>query len=152
VLVRVPGSSGASLSNAFPFDPAQPPCVAPLVYGTAKTTSQGTVPALDVQGRASLAVNDFAIGTSGGIANAPGILLSSPGQGFRPFAGGTILLSNPIRRESQFVFDFLGSVYLPIALTPSMVGQTRCYQLYFQDAGDAWGVGLSDAVRVTFCP
>ncbi len=152
VLVRVPGTTGAALSNAFPFDPAQPPCVAPLLYGTAKTTSQGTLPALYAQGRASLAVNDFAIGTGGGLANAPGLLLSSPSQGFRPFAGGTILLAPPIRREAQFAFDFLGGVYLPIAVTPQLVGQTRHYQLYFQDAGDAWGVGLSDAVRVTFCP
>jgi len=152
VLVRVPGTSGAALSNAFPFDSAQTPCVAPLLYGAAKTTSQGTLPELYAQGRASLLVNDFAIGTGGGLANASGLLLSSPSQGNRPFAGGTILLAPPIRREAQFAFDFLGSVHLPIAVTAPMVGQTRCYQIYFQDAGDAWGVGLSDAVRVTFCP
>jgi hypothetical protein len=152
VLVRVPGSRGAALSNAYPFDPAQASCPLPVVYGTPKTTSQGTLPALATSGRPRLAVNDFAIETGGGIPGVSGVLFSGAHANAAPFQGGTLYVSRPLRREVPFVFDFLGGVSIPIPVTPQLIGQTRCYQLWFQDAGDPFGVGLSNAVQVTFCP
>ncbi|MCY2961899.1 MAG: matrixin family metalloprotease [Planctomycetota bacterium] len=152
VLVRVPGTSGAALSNAFPFDPARPPCPPVLIYGTAKTTSLGAPANLFAQGRAIVGIDDLVIGTSDGIANAPGILFSGGGATAAPFFGGTLLVNRPLRREGSFTFDFLGGVVLPLPVTPQLVGQTRHYQLWFQDSGDPFGVGLSNAVRVTYCP
>jgi hypothetical protein len=105
-----------------------------------------------VQGRAVVGFDDLHIGTSNGIANATGILFSGGSANASPFYGGTLLVQRPLRRERPFTFDFLGGVSLPIAVTPQLVGTTRHYQLWFQDAGDSFGVGLTNAVRITFCP
>ncbi|MBL8862813.1 MAG: matrixin family metalloprotease [Planctomycetes bacterium] len=152
VLVRVPGTSGAALSNAFPFDPAREPCPPPLLYGTAKTTSQGSPAELFVQGRAVIGFDDLQIGTGLGIPGASGILFSGGTAAAAPFQGGTLLVQRPLRRERSFQFDFLGGVTLPLSITPALLGTTRHYQLWFQDPGDAFGVGLTNAVRVTYCP
>jgi hypothetical protein len=152
VLVRVPGTTGAALSNAFPFHPTHPPCPPAVVYGVAKTTSQGLPADLFVQGRAAFGFDDLYIGTSNGIANATGILFSGGSENAAPFYGGTLLVHRPLRRERSFTFDFLGGVSLPIPVTPQLIGTTRHYQLWFQDAGDPFGVGLTNAVRITFCP
>lgn len=152
VLVRVPGTSGAALSNAFPFDPARPPCPPAVIYGTAKTNSLGLVPELFAQGRAVVGFDDLVIGTGSGIPNAPGILFSGGASTASPFFGGTLLVNRPLRRERPFTFDFLGGVTLPLPITAQLLGQTRHYQLWYQDAGDPTGVGLTNAVRVTYCP
>lgn len=152
LVVRVPGTSGAALSNAMPFDPLAEPCPIPSVYGTAKLTSQGTFANLYTSGRPRMSLDDFAIATDGGIPLANGILFSGGTPTAAPFFGGTLLAQRPLVRHRTFQFDFLGGVTLPIAVTPAMVGTTRYYQLWFQDTGDPFGVGLSDAVRVTFCP
>lgn len=147
------GTDGAtSLSNAFPFDPLVPPCPQPLLYGAAKTTSQGTLPELILSGRPNLSTNDLAVVTAGGIPGANGILLRGPIQVSIPFQGGTLLIGEPRVREARFQFDFIGSVTLPVPIGAAMVGQTRCYQLWFQDVGDPHGVGLSNAAKITFCP
>jgi len=152
VLVRVPGSGGEALSNAFPFDPTRTPCPPFEIYGTAKTTSLGQPAELFAQGRAILGIDDLLIGTGNGIPNATGILYSGGGATAAPFFGGTLLVQRPLRRERMFAFDFLGGVTLSLPVTPQLVGVTRHYQLWFQDGGDAFGVGLSNAVRVTYCP
>lgn len=152
VAVRVPGTAGDALSNAFPFDPTREPCPKTLVYGAAKTTSLGLLPELAAQGRAVVGFDDLVIGTANGIPNARGILFSGGHATAAPFFGGTLLVQRPLRRERAFTFDFLGGVALPLPVAPHLLGQTRHYQLWFLDAGDAFGVGLSNAVRVTYCP
>lgn len=152
VLVRLPGTDGAALSNAFPFDPARPPCPPVVVYGPAKTNSLGLQAELFAQGRAIVGIDDLQIGTGNGIPGAPGILFSGGAATAAPFFGGTLLVNRPLRREGMFVFDFLGGVTIPLPVRAPLVGQTRHYQLWYQDAGDPTGVGLSNAVRVTYCP
>jgi hypothetical protein len=152
LLVHSAGSGGASLSNAFPFDPSIPPCPAPELYGTAKRTSQGTLPALYFQGRPSLMTDDFVVATAGGVPDQRGFLLSSAAQGATPFLGGTLWLARPLRREQRFQLDFTGGVTLSLPVTPEQVGMTRFYQLWFHDPGDPFGAGLSDGLRVTYCP
>ena len=152
VLVHAPGQGGASLSNAFPFDPSHAPCPPVQTYGTPKTNSQGGVPALYDSGRPTLRTNDFVIGTNGCIADKNGFLLSSDARASTPFQGGTLWIAPPIRREQRFRVDFFGGVALSIPVTPGLVGATRCYQIWFEDPADPFGVGLSDAMQVTFCP
>jgi hypothetical protein len=152
VLVRVPGASGDALSNAFPFDPAAAPCPSPLVYGTPKTTSLGTLPELFVTGSPHASTQDLVIGTFGGLPDRHGILFSGTGQHSSPLSGGTLLVAGPHLRHGQFQFDFTGAVELPIAVEDALVGTTRCYQLWFHDPADPFGIGLSNAVQVTFCP
>ena len=43
-------------------------------------------------------------------------------------------------------------IEIPISVDASMIGTRRSYQLWFQDPGDPFGVGLSDAVTFFFCP
>jgi hypothetical protein len=152
VLVHAPGHGNASLSNAFPFDPSLAPCAPPVPYGTAKTTSIGTLPVLFWSGRATLRTDDFEIATSGGIPDRFGWLLSSAASAATPFQGGTLWLAAPLRRETKFQFDFFGGVVVPVPVTPALVGSRRFFQLWFQDPGDPFGVGLSDALEVAFCP
>ena len=152
VLVHRPGLSASTLSNAFPFDPNVPPCPPLVHYGTPKTNSQGGIPALYTTGRPTQRTDDFVIGTAGGLPDRRGFLISGAAQASLPFQGGTLLVSRPIRREQKFQFDFLGGIDLPIPVTASRVGTTRCFQIWFEDPADPYGVGLSDAVQVTFCP
>jgi hypothetical protein len=150
LLVKVPGTTNASLSNAFPFDPQREPCIAPVLYGTAKTTSIGSLPELSFAGLASLRLGSFTISTGGGVNQESGILFSGRGRSALPFQGGTLWVAGPHRREQLFSF-FLGFVELEVPIDATMVGSTRNYQLWFQDPGDPRGVGLSNALEVTFC-
>ena len=152
VLVKLSGSSHADLSNPFPFDPNQQHCPDVISYGTAKTTSQLSVPQLYTESWPSATLNDFKLGTYGGMPNAFGIMFSGPTAQNRPFQGGTVLVGAPIRRELVFQFDFTGWAEISIPVDSSMPGTTRHYQLWFQDSGDFYGTGLSDAVQVGFCP
>ncbi|MBK7643925.1 MAG: matrixin family metalloprotease [Planctomycetes bacterium] len=152
VLVHVPGQSGATLSNAFPFEPGQPSCPPIVAYGTPKTTSQATLPALYWSGRPTLTTDDFVIGTTGGIPNANCVLLSGTQRANLPFQGGTLYLGGALRRYPPATLDFFGGIELHVPVAPALVGTRRFYQLWFADAGDAFGVGLSDALQVYFCP
>jgi hypothetical protein len=152
VLVKLSGNSHSDLSNPFPFDPAQQHCPDVISYGVPKTTSQGSIPQLYTSGWPSAALNDFKVGTYGGTPNSFGLLFSGPAANNRPFQGGTVLVAPPIKRELIFQFDFTGSAEIAIPVSSSMPGTTRHYQLWFQDPGDSFGTGLSDAIQVGFCP
>lgn len=152
LLVHVPGTSGATLSNAFPFVPGEPSCPPIETYGTPKTTSQGTLPALRWSGRASLTTNDLAIATDGAIPGAPCVLFTGSQPQSLPFQGGTLYIAGPLRRYPPQVVDFFGSVQYSIPITPAMVGTRRYFQLWFADNGDPFGSGLSDGLRLYFCP
>jgi len=152
ILVRRPGGAHSDLSNAFPFDPLLQHCPDPITYGVPKTTSQQTVPSLYAASWPSATLNDFRIGTTGGIPSALGILFSGPAGQDRPLLGGSLLVAPPIKREQVFQFGIFGWTERPVAVDPQMVGATRHYQIWFQDSADPWGAGLSDGMQVTFCP
>jgi len=152
LLVKLPGSAHSDLSNPFPFDPLLQHCPDVVSYGDAKLTSQFASPDLYSHSWPSATLNDFRIGTYGGIPNSFGILFSGPGSQSRPFQGGTLLVAPPIRRDQLFQFDGFGWAELPIPVDPSMAGTTRYYQIWFQDSGDPWGSGITDALQVGFCP
>jgi len=150
IIVRRPGNAYEDLSNPMPFDPLVEPCVPPVRIGVPKMTSAGTLPLLEIEGVPSAARQRVRIGTSQGLSSGHGILFSGPAIGHRPFAGGTIHVATPYRREGSFTFQSLkGKAVVPI--DPSMIGTTRVYQLWFVDPADPFGVGLSDALAVTFC-
>ena len=152
ILVHVPGTAGATLSNAFPFVPGQPSCPPIQNYGTPKTTSQGTLPTLHWSGRATLTTNDLSIGTDGAIPGAQSVLFTGSLPQNLPFQGGTLYVAGPLRRYPPRTVDFFGSVQYPIPITPAMVGTRRYFQLWFADSGDPFGSGLSDGLRLYFCP
>jgi hypothetical protein len=152
VLVKLPGSAHADLSNAFPFDPNLQHCADVVTYGVAKTTSQLAVPNLYAASWPSATLNDFRVGTYGGIPNALGILFSGPAAQDRALMGGSLLVAPPIQREQVFHFGMFGWAELPIQVDPQMAGTTRHYQIWFLDSGDPFGIGLTDGMQVDFCP
>lgn len=152
VLVHVPGTRGRTLSNAFPIEPGQPSCPPIQTYGTPKTSSIGTLPALYWSGRATLTTNDLVIGTAGGIPGAACLLFSGPTAASIPFQGGTLYVGAPLRRYPPGSMDFSGSAEFPVPIDASMVGTRRFFQIWFADSGDAFGSGLSDGLQLYFCP
>ena len=153
VLVRVPGVTGASLSNAYPFDALLGECPLFETYGTAKVNSLGLRVELVPSGIPSATYDSFQIDVVfGAPGSANGILFYGSGQAALPFMGGTLYSSGPYTRERHFQFGFFGDAQLPVASTPGMAGSTRYYQIWYQDPNGSFGVGLSDAVAVTFCP
>ena len=72
----------------------------------------------------------------------------------KPFANGTLCLASPIFRGPLHQYGPFGSVSVPIPIDLSQIGARRLYQFWFRDTQhpDGTGVGLSDALDVTFCP
>jgi hypothetical protein len=152
VLVKTAGNDVASLSNAYPFDPTMSACASPTVYGTPKTTSIGSSPGLSFSGSTHLATNDFVISVANGIPNATCVLFYGPNTASTPWLGGTLYVDGPYQRQVTTQLDFLGGAAIAIPIDATMIGATRDYQLWFQDAGDPFGVGLSNAIAAAFCP
>ena len=98
VLVKVPGSGPAALSNAFPYDEG---CSTPTtVYCTAKTNSLGCPPAIFVVGTPSASAGvGFSISAVHLLSHQPGILIySTAGPAATPFQGGVLCLQAPVVR------------------------------------------------------
>ncbi len=152
ILVRIPGSTGDCLSNAYPFDPVLGECPSPLVYGTPKITSGGDSPTLTYSGTPSVTYGDFAITIFGAHPDSPAILFYGSTPASVPFMGGTLYSSGPYVRDQFFTSGMFGEALLNIPVDSSMVGARRIYQVWFQDPGDSFGMGLSNAIEVVFCP
>ncbi|MFT5050793.1 MAG: hypothetical protein ACI8QZ_002198 [Chlamydiales bacterium] len=150
IIVKRPGALFEDLSNPIPFDPAVEPCAPPVRIGVPKVTSIGTSPRMTITGVPSIARHRIRLGTDQGLLSGHGILFSGPTVAHRPFGGGTIHVGTPYRREASFSFNDL-SARVVVPMHPSMIGTTRVYQMWFSDPGDASGVGLSDALAITFC-
>ncbi|HUR27463.1 MAG TPA: S8 family serine peptidase, partial [Planctomycetota bacterium] len=128
-------------------------CASPVVYGTAKTNSLGTTPALRWTGVPSFFGNDFELTLSNGAPHGLAFVLESSSPGSTPFRGGTLALLAPIRRLASVHLDSTGAARVQVAITPEMVGTKRDYQAWFRDPAqtDGTGVGSSDALEVQFC-
>jgi hypothetical protein len=125
----------------------------PILYGTPKTTSAGTLPTMSCRGVPSSAENDFEISVSQALANKKGVFFYGlNGASSQPFKGGLKLVQGPLVRLPAVTTDANGEVTLPIEITPSMLGQRRNYQFWFRDPGSPSPYGLSDAIEITFCP
>jgi hypothetical protein len=152
LLVKSADSGGASLSNPFPFDPSFEPCTPPVAYGTAKTTSIATVPVLATRGRPYFSTQDFEITITGATPSSRGVVFYGSAPTAAPMYGGTLLVSRPLVRAGFFLTDAFGEAIVQVPIPSAFVGNVRYFQASFQDAGDAFGVGLANALEVRFCP
>ena len=153
VLVRVPGLTGDKLSNAYPFDQLLGDCPGAELIGQAKVNSAFLTADLFPAGTPSVTYNDLELNVYfGGIPGAPAILFYGTQPAAIPFFGGTLYAGGPLTRDRHLILGPLGDALLQVPVTPAMVGQTRYYQLWYLDSADAFGVGLSGGVKVTFCP
>ena len=100
----------------------------------------------------SLAEEDFKIYAGGGISYSWGWFFWSDQAGSVPFAGGELLMRPPYHRLKYVTFNILGMAEAQVSIEASMVGTTRYYQVYYHDAGDPTGVGLSEGLEVLFYP
>lgn len=152
LLVKVPGASFATLSNAFPFDPNSRPCTQPVSYGTGKLNSSGGVASIGWTGFPSLANGEFELTLTGGPFGGRGMAFWGSSPAAKPFKGGWLLIARPLKRDRRFSFDAFGYGSTTIKSDPSMAGETRYYQIWFEDLLDPFKAGTSDALEVTFCP
>jgi len=170
VLVRAPGAAtGALLSNAFPLDPNG--CPPPAVYCTAKTSSQGCVPAISAVGTPSASAGSgFTIACDDVPSGMFGLLFySRSGAGAAPFQGGTLCISGALTRtpgqnsggtlppgsqcDGHFDLDF--NSWIASGADPLLAADSTVWaQWWFRDPGFAPpnGSGLSDAVAFLVCP
>lgn len=128
-------------------------CAPAVNYCVAKTTSIGSTPALTAHGFANVSANQFELRVANALPNKSGLLFWGTQPFSAPFLGGTLCVKPPLVRLPVVTLDATGSIVLPIALDPSMVGTKRYYQFWFRDVlhPDGTGVGLTDAVEVQFC-
>lgn len=127
---------------------------APAAYGTGKPTSNATLPSLAWAGTPTLSANDFSISVTGGIPSAPGLIVSGTLPARTPFLFASLYVGGTLVREPVRFLDAGGSASWPIPITAAFVGQTRFWQAYLRDAGQADGTGavVSNALRVVFTP
>ncbi len=124
----------------------------PYNFGSAKTNSLGWWAALSFAGFPSLSGPGFSIYLDGALPFGVAFLFHSDQPGGGPFMGGSLLMGPPYVRTAALAVDWFGSTEAVIQIDPSMVGSTYVYQAWYADPADAWGVGLSDGLRVTYYP
>ncbi len=128
-------------------------CDAPAVFGSGKVGSSGSEARLDYRGIPSRSGGGFHLEVRGGTPNANGVLFHGVTQTSVPFYGGTRYVGTPLVRSGVLTLDGQGALDLPLAVDPAWVGSSRIFQYWFRDAAapDGTGVGLTNAVRVSFC-
>ena len=167
LLVRVPGSTGAALSNAFPFDPQA--CSAPVTYCTAKVNSLGCSPAIGSSGQpGASAGSGFVVAADNVLNNVSGLFFyGTSGAASVPFQGGFLCLLGPVKRtpvqssggnpppstdcSGRFGLDF--NAWIASGSDPSLAAGSEVYgQFWSRDPGSPSGSNLTDALALVVCP
>ncbi|MCC7013328.1 MAG: hypothetical protein IT454_12255 [Planctomycetes bacterium] len=128
-------------------------CAEPVVFGVGKTNTLGQEARIATRGIPSESAGDFHLSISHAMPGANGIVFYGSTQASIPFHGGTRYVASPIQRSAIQTCGAAGELDFPVAIDASMPGTTRIYQFWYRDAShpDGTGVGLTNAVRVTFC-
>ena len=156
VLVRVPGGSGASLSNAWPLLLGCEPIVSTCPT-TANSAGPGAV--LSATTSQSVAANDLVLSATGVLPGQFALAFYGSAPASQPVAGGTLCIGAPLHRLPPVQADGLGHLVVPVDLTapPSPAatiqpGQTWHFQLWYRDPAGAAGSDFSNALAIPFCP
>ena len=133
---------------------AMTPCVAPSNYGTGKLTSIGSLPTISATGTPRLSWNDFNLHVNGALPGTFGLVMHGTTQVALPWMGGTLLASGVITRLSVQALDATAHGRWSFPIDGSLVGNQLYFQGWFRDAThpDGTGVGMTNALAVTFCP
>ena len=160
-------AGGDSIAHSLAAYSFEEPYSNPGTYCTPKQSSQHCIPsisALDTLGTTSAqplsGANDFNVVVDTINPHSVGMILFSRNAASTPFRGGTLCLGAPIFRTALSSTGgsvgraCTGSLSLRINAPGSLINQspgTRLnFQAWFRDAGDPFGVGLSDAMTVIF--
>jgi beta-propeller repeat-containing protein len=124
------------------------------VFGTGKPTSIGTIPSMGWDGAPSASGPGFVIEITDGVPGEVGMLAESQAPEFQAFPFGNWYLSRPITLLPPVTFDSQGKAKYTLPVSSGMVGLTRAYQFRFSDPNspDGTGIGLSNALKVTYVP
>lgn len=147
--------SGGDLGTPGAVNDAEvPACPTPVVYGTGKITSQFGQPVILWSGTPSIVTNDFRIVLNDGVPNKSCIAFWGTQAAALPFYNGTLYVKPPIVRFGVTTIDSVGDASYVVPVDGTMLGATRYYQFWMRDPAhpDGTGVGLSNALAVTFCP
>ncbi|QDV09277.1 Ycf48-like protein [Planctomycetes bacterium Poly30] len=124
-------------------------------YCQGKVHSGGSVAALTLFGTPNVANGSYGVGILDALPGSVAIgFESTTGPNTMPLHGGTLCVLPPLNRLSVLSLDGSGFGFYTLPMTPAMVGTTRWYQLLFRDPAnpDGTGIGLTDGLRITFCP
>lgn len=147
LLVKVPGSSGASLSNAWAFAAGRPQ-EALLTLATGLGGSSGEVPQLTAAGDLTPGSSEgFAVDVQLAGAGLPGLLFLGAGIGGVPFKGG-VFEPLPLLAQLGVVTDGQGRLSWQTAFDGSVPsGAVVVAQVWFADAsGPAGATGTNGLV------
>ncbi|MBK8177870.1 MAG: right-handed parallel beta-helix repeat-containing protein [Planctomycetes bacterium] len=141
----------------------------PVSYCTAKTNSQGCLPAIAAAGVASVSSPlSFVISAAPVLNNKAGLLLYGFQAGAAPFQGGVLCIGGPIRRspglhsggnppggglDCSGVLSMDFNAFLQSGAVPALlvVGQQVNVQYWSRDPGDAFGTNTTNALQFGIC-
>ena len=168
VLVRLPGTGGAALSNAFPLDAGG--CTPPLAYCTAQTGAAGCTATIGSGGTPSASAGaGFAIRAQGVRNHVFGLLFyGKTGPVAVPFGGGWLCAQPPLVRtqarssggtpppaidcSGSFVLDF--NAWIASGSDPALGSGQEVFCQWWSRDPDAQPPGstLTDALGFVVCP
>jgi len=167
VLVRIPGSGGSVLSNAWPIDLGA--CTRPVTYCTAQVNSLGCASAVSSTGTPSASAGSGFVVRADRLKNqVPGLFFygkSAPAAA--PMLGGVLCVLPPLVRTAAqsaggslppavdcsgaLVLDF--NAWIQSGGDPGLIaGQEVFVQAWSRDPGHPAGFNLSDALAFCVCP
>jgi hypothetical protein len=130
------------------------PCRTPVAYCTAKQTSLGQTPSIGWTNEPSFGVNNFSLTLTNGVPNKNTMYFFGDAPDAAPFVNAFLCVAPPITRAGLQVTSGAGTLTSPVPIVLADMGRTRFFQYWFRDPAhpDGTGVGLSNALEVTFCP
>lgn len=133
--------------------PAVPGCGQVTVYGPGKVNSDGDVGQLLSLGE-PVPGGAFQIRVFHAKPFKSAVLFSGTAPAELPYGGALRLVADPVVRESNLQLNHFGVGNFDVPVTAAMLGTTRYYQVFYRDGPhpDGTGIGLSEAMRVDFCP
>ena len=161
VFVHVSGTSGASLSNAWPIDLGTP-CASPTLYCSTSPNSVGPGALIASSGTTSLANADLVLSVSGCPANQPGLFFYGSERLDLPFGEGRRCVGGTLLRLPVLACDGAGSASHaldfaapPVASGPGQLvpGGRWNFQFWYRDPGGGpSGFNTSQGLAVRLCP
>jgi len=137
----------------------------PATYCTAKTSADGCLGQMAVSSPPQVSMPaGLTVTATSTNASKPGILFYGYGATAAPLLGGTLCVQPPLRRTPPVLSTGDGSpcsgthtfdlgAWLQGGSDPLLVpGSTAYAQFWYRDPGDAFGVGLADAVSFGIWP
>ncbi len=159
-----PGNLGTG--EAYVFEIVPPPFI--VSYCTAKTNSQGCVPAMSWSGVPSASnPNAFTLACTNALNFMPGLLIYGMGSAALPFQGGTLCVGPSVLRTTlqtslgnpppptdcsgTYAYDM--NARIQSGVDPNLVAGAMVFAQYWsRDPADPFASSLSDAVQFEIAP